>query len=408
MALTSFYTALTGINTSSSAINVVGDNIANMNTTAFKAGKATFSELLAGLSGTSAAGNPISFGLGAKLNGVDRVDTQGTITFTGESTDAAINGSGFFVVSTEEGALGFTRSGKFEFDKEGYFMSSDGFRVLGYTAVDGKIDTTGPIAPIEIRLGQTIRANATEEMSLSMNLDAQAADGSTFTSSVQVYDSLGAPHVLSVTFTKTGMGTWSWDAAMPSEEGTLNASGDFVFDNEGRMVSPADNPTLVLTGLSDGAADMQITLNLRDSAGNSLITGFASASAVSSTTQDGFAASLLKEISINSDGVIVGLTDHGQSIPVAQLALADFPNVQGLRKYQGSTFVPFVTSGEPSIGVAGTGGRGSIVGSSLEQSNVDMAQEFVNLIVAQRAYQANSRVIMTTDELYQDVLNMKR
>jgi flagellar hook protein FlgE len=336
------------------------------------------------------------------------MNTQGTVTFTGEPTDAAINGNGFFVVSTEDGGLGFTRSGKFEFNKDGYFVSADGYRVMGYMAVDGEIDTSGELTPIEVRLGQSIRAKATDEMSLSMNLDALAADDSTFTASVQVYDSLGAPHVVALTFTKTGTGTWSWDAALAGEEGTLNASGDLEFDNEGSMALPTDNPTLNITGLFDGAADMEITLNLWDSAGNSLITGFASASAVSSTTQNGFAASLLKEISINSDGVIMGLTDHGQTVPIAQLALADFLNVDGLRKYQGSTFVEFANSGEPSIGVARTGGRGSIVGSSLEQSNVDMAQEFINLIVAQRAYQANSRVIMTTDEMIQDVLNMKR
>ena len=407
MSLTSFYTALTGINNNSLAINVIGDNIANMNTTAFKAGLASFAELLAGLWGTSATGNPISFGLGCTLNGVDRNCNQGTITFTGISTDAAINGNGLFVVSND-GGMAYTRSGKFEIDKEGYLLSSDGFKVLGYSAVQGQIDTSGAVAPIMIKLGQSIEASATQNMSLAMNLDAQAADGEGFATGIQVYDSLGAAHVINMTFMKTGPGAWSWTAGMPMHEGTLDASGDLEFDSNGKLVPPAANPTLSITGLATGAADMEIEFNLMDAAGNSLITNYAGPSAVSSTTQNGFAASTLTEISINSKGVIVGLTQNGQAVELAQLALADFLNPQGLQKFQGSTFAAFPSSGEPSIGLAGTGGRGTIVGSSLEQSNVDMAQEFINLIVAQRSYQANSRVITTTDELYQDILNLKR
>ncbi len=405
--LTSFYTALTGINNNSLAINVIGDNLANLNTTAFKSSKASFSELLSGLSGTSTTGNPISFGLGSMLNGVERTTSQGTITYTGSTTDAAINGNGFFIVSTD-GGMGFTRSGKFEFDKDGNFVSADGFQVMGYPAVQGQIDTTAAIAPISIRKGQSIPAKATSTFSISENLDAQAADGSTFNSSVQIYDSLGTAHTLTLTFTKTGAGAWSWTAGIPAGEGTVAGSGNLQFDNTGKMTLPADNPTISLTGLTSGAADMQVAFNLRDTAGDPTITNYSSSSMVTWTSQDGFAASSLQNISINSDGVLIGLTDKGETIPLAQLALADFPNVEGLQKFQGSTFVGFNSSGEPSIGTAGTGGRGAVVGSSLEQSNVDMAQEFINLIVAQRAYQANSRVITTTDELYQDEINLKR
>jgi flagellar hook protein FlgE len=415
MPLTSFYTALTGLNNNSQAINVIGDNLANMNTTAFKSGKASFSELLAGLSGTSATGNPVSFGLGSTLNGIDRMTTQGTITYTGVATNAAINGNGFFVVSTE-GGIGFTRSGKFQFDKDGNFLSADGFQMLGYPAVNGVIDAGATISPIQIRKGQSIPAVATSEMSMMANLDAQAADGDTFSSGVQVYDSLGMPHSINVTFTKTGSGAWSWAATIPGVDtgGAVGSApveigtGDLEFDEYGRMTSPMANPTLSITGLASGAADMDIVFNLVDSVGNTFITDYAGESTVSRTTQNGLGSSNLKDISINSEGVIVGLTESGQSIPLAQLALANFPNVEGLQKYEGSTFVAFTSSGEPSIGAAGTGGRGAIVGSSLEQSNVDMAAEFVSLIVAQRAYQANSKVITTTDELYQDAINLIR
>ncbi len=415
MALTSFYTALTGLNNNSLAINIIGDNLANMNTTAFKSSKASFAELLSGLSGTSSNGNPISFGLGSSLNGVTRMSTQGTVTYTGRATDAAINGNGFFVVSTE-GGLGFTRAGRFEFDREGNLVSSDGFEVLGYMAVDGEIDNSGGIAPIETKKGQNIPARATQSFSISVNLDAAADDSSTFVSSVQIYDSLGMMHTIGVEFTKSSAGNWAWSAIIPARDtgGAVGdppveiGSGDLEFDSYGGLLNPVDNPTLSITGLSSGAADMDIIFRLRDDSGISYIANYGSPSSVSSTIQDGNGASVLKDIIIDSSGIIGGLLENGQVIPIAQLAIADFPNIEGLQKYLGSTFVAFTSSGDPSIGIAGTGGRGSIVGSSLEQSNVDMAQEFINLMVAQRAYQANSRVITTTDELYQESLNLKR
>ncbi len=410
MPLTSFYTALTGINNNSQAINVIGDNLANMNTVAFKASSASFSELLAGMSGTGATGNPISFGLGATLNGISRNTTQGTINYTGNSTDAAINGNGFFIVSIN-GGMGYTRAGNFEFDRDGNLITSDGFQLMGYMGVDGEIDTSGGIVPIEIRMGELVPANATTTMSLTTNLDAQAEIGDTYSSPIQIYDALGAPHNVTVTYAKTGAGAWSWQATIPAADttgSTTIGTGTLTFSDTGILTAPLTNPTLTLGGLVNGAADMTVEFSLFNSAGSPVITNYASASATSQTTQDGFAASALMKISIDSSGVIIGLTENGQSVPLAQLALANFPNVEGLAKYQGSTFAAFTSAGEPSIGVAGTGGRGSITGSSLEQSNVDMAQEFINLIVAQRAYQANSRVISTTDELYQESLNLKR
>jgi flagellar hook protein FlgE len=418
MSTTSIYTALTGINNASLALNVVGDNLSNMNTTAFKTSTASFSELLAGFSGTSAAGNPISLGLGSTLNGIDSNWTQGTIDNTGISTDAAINGNGFFVVSTN-GGMGYTRAGQFSFDQDGNLLSSDGFQVLGYPAVDGTIDTSAALQPINIKEGQIVPGTATTSLTVSANLDAQAADDTTFSSSVQVYDSLGSPHTVNLTFAKTGAGAWSWSATMSATDtggastdpAVQVGSGTLQFDGTGKLVvadPTAANPTLDLSGLADGANDMSVTFNLWDSSGNTYITNYASDSSVSSSSQNGYAASALNAISINSDGIIMGSTASGQSIQLAQLALADFPNVNGLQKYQGSTFAAFSTSGDPSIGVAGTGGRGTIAGSSVEQSNVDMAKEFVNLIVAQQAYESNSRVITMTEQIVQDSLNMVR
>jgi flagellar hook protein FlgE len=415
MPLTSFYTALTGLNNNSLAINIIGDNLANMNTTAFKSSKANFSELLSGLSGTSSTGNPIVLGLGSTLSGVKPMNTQGTITNTGVATDAAINGNGFFVVSTE-GGLGFTRAGQFELDKDGYLVSSDGFKVMGYQAVNGVVNTGGALGSIQIQKGQVVPAIVTTEMSLTANLDAEAADGSTFGTAIQVYDSLGAAHTITIEFAKTGAGSWSWSATIPAvDTGGLPTdspvqigSDTLSFDSSGKLTSPTTNPTLNITGLANLAADMNIDLGFLDADGNPLITSMAAESGVSSTIQNGSAATTLKDISIDSKGNIIGLMENGKSVPLAQLAIANFPNVDGLQKYKGSTFSAFTSSGEPSIGAAGSGGRGTIVGSSLEQSNVDMAQEFVNLIAAERAYQANSRIISTTDQLYQDSLNLKQ
>jgi flagellar hook protein FlgE len=410
MPLTSFYTALTGLNNNSMAINVIGDNLANMNTTAFKAGQANFAELLAGVSGTDAVGNPISVGLGSTLNGVSHNNSQGTIIGSGNSIDAAINGGGYFVVSNN-GDMAFTRSGSFKFDKTGNLLSADGFQVMGYMGANGVIDTAGAISPISISQGQLIPASATTSVSLTANLDGDAADGTTFAAPVTIYDSMGAAHNLTITFTKSATaGDWDWAAT--ADDGTLTGDTGTLTFTGAVMTTPADptgNPVINITGFTDGAEDMALTFNLFDADGNPIISSYAASdSSVSTTTQDGYAASSLSKVSIDNSGIVVGLTESGKSIQLAQLVLANFPNIEGLQKYKGSTFVAFSSSGEPSIGVAGSGGRGSIVGSALEQSNVDMAAEFVSLIKAQRAYQANSRIISTTDELYQDSLNLKR
>jgi flagellar hook protein FlgE len=415
MPLSSYYTALTGLNSNSTAINVIGDNLANMNTTGFKAGQATFAELMAGASGTDASGNPVSVGLGSMVNGIIHNNSQGTINSTGNSTDAAINGNGYFIVDAG-GELAYTRSGSFKLDSLGNLKSSDGFPVMGYMGVDGVVNTSGKLVPIIIHKGQIIPAGATANMSVSANINPQTPIDGTFSAPVQIYDSMGKAHTLTLAYTRTGPGAWSWIATLPAEEvggmaGDLPVtvgSGDMTFDGQGVLSSPTDNPVITITGLSNGAGDQNITLDLFDKDGKALLTSYARDSAISNTSQDGFGASALSELSIDASGLIIGKTESGKTIDLAQLVVSDFPNVEGLQKFKGSTFLAFTSSGSPSIGIAGTGGRGTIVGSSLEQSNVDMAVEFVNLIKAQRAYQASSKIISTTDELYQDSLNLKR
>jgi flagellar hook protein FlgE len=407
MPLTSFYSALSGLNNNALAINVIGNNLANMNTTAFKTSKTSFAELLGGFGGTGLDGNPLQVGLGATVAGITQILTQGSIAYTGRATDAAINGNGYFVVKTPEGGQGFTRAGNFSMSSTGELVNSLGFKVLGYRAVNGAIDISGGLSPVVIQSSTSMPAKATTEIDLGANLDAA---GSTYATSIQVYDSLGAAHTVTVNFTKAGSSSWTWSATIPASDITGATdpfelgSGSVTFDSAGALASSSavTSPALQATDLASGADPLAIALDL------SGLTGYAAASAVSSSSQNGYASSQLLGFAIDSNGVITGSYNNGQSQPLAQLAIAIFPNPEGLQKFMDGTAVSFTSSGEPSIGTAGTGGRGTISGSALEQSNVDIAQEFTNLIVAQRGYQANSRIITTTDELYQDAINIKR
>jgi flagellar hook protein FlgE len=415
MPLTSFNAALTGLNNNALQINVIGNNLANINSTAYKGSKASFAELLGGSADTSANGNPIQVGLGSFVPGVSPFFNQGSILYTGKVTDAAISGNGFFVVETNDGQ-GYTRAGNFGLTRLGEMVSSDGFRVLGYPAVNGVVSQTDVLSPITVLKGSSLPPLATTSIGIAANLDSREVAGGTFSTAVQIYDSLGSAHPLTITFTKASATGWSWDATLPAVDtgGTAAdppvsvGTGSITFDSNGILTAPAANPVLAISGLASGASPMSISFDILDSQGIPRFSGYASLSAVSSTTQNGYTSSVLKDISIDNKGVVSGVFENGQVQPIAQLAIATFANVEGLLKFKGSTFVTSGSSGEPSIGGAGNGGRGSITGSSLEQSNVDIAQEFTNLIIAQRGYQANSRVISTTDELYQDAINLKR
>ncbi len=413
--LTSFYTGMSGVSANSETINVIGNNLANMNTTGFKASRTNFAELLGSLS-YSADGNPIQVGLGTNSAGVSPMFSQGSIQTTGRSTDVAISGSGFFVVSTGSGNA-YTRAGNFSFSGTGELVNSDGYTVLGYMAAGGIINANAPLSPITIQGSRNLPPKATTTLGITANLDSQAAVNSTFSTAVQTFDSLGLAHTITFTFTKTGPTAWNWSASVPSLDTAGGAagsppvtigSGALAFDGSGIMTDPTANPTLSITGLADGAMDQQISFEVLDSNGYPRFTGNSGASAVSSVAQDGYASSTLRDVAIDGDGVIRGIYDNGQVNPLAQLALANFNNPEGLLKFTGSCFVKAASSGEPSIGTARTGGRGTVNGSSLELSNVDIAEQFTSLIIAQRGYQANSRVITTTDELYQEAINLKR
>jgi flagellar hook protein FlgE len=245
-----------------------------------------------------------------------------------------------------------------------------------------------------------------------MNLDATAAAGTSFSSSTPVYDSLGAPHVLTFNFTKASANNWNYSVTIPGADVgsatpvTLN-SGTLTFNGAGQLTAPAANVGgIAVTGFADGASNLTFSFN--GLAQPSTITQFASASAVSSSSQDGSPSGTLNSFSVDQSGVIQGVFSNGQSRAVGQLALASFANVDGLARDGSNSFQATIGSGAANVGTANSGGRGSLLGGSLELSNVDIATEFAALIVAQRGYQANAKTVTTFDQVTQDTINLKQ
>ncbi len=400
MPLTSFYSALTGLNNNAQTINVIGNNLANINTAAFKGGRTSFAERVGGSAEVNANGTSTQVGLGSIGTGVISIFSQGSIAYTGRSTDMAISGNGFFVVQTDDGQ-GYTRAGNFSFTRTGQLISADGYLVLGYSANNGVVDPTQAPQPITIQKGSTLPPKATTEVGITANLDSRTAADGTYSTTVQVFDSLGKASNIKFVFTKQADGTWNCSASGPNSattSGALTLSTESIDFSKGPFTAD-----ITVSGFYDSGTNATTSLTLKP-----VMTGYAADSSVSATNQNGYASSLLRDIAVDANGVVNGIFENGQVMPMAQLALANFPNVEGLLKFKGSTFVAQLTSGDPSVGTAGTGGRGSIAGSALEQSNVDIAQEFTNLIIAQRGYQAGSKVITTSDELYQEALQLKR
>jgi flagellar hook protein FlgE len=420
----SFSIPLSGLNASSTALSAISNDIANLNTVGYKGTTPEFADLFYQQIGTAGSGDPVQLGAGARVATVASVFTQGSIESTGVNTDMAIQGDGFFVTRDASGLLTYTRAGNFSVDSNGILTAADGSKVLGYPAVNGVIDTNQPLAPVAVAGGQVSPASATTQTQLNMNLDASAAVGSSFSTPVTVYDSLGTAHVLTYNFTKTGTNAWNYNITIPGADvGQATdqsiSSGTLGFDGTGALnavtvtaggtaAAPASGVTgIPVTGLADGANTLTFDWNFTNN-GNPLVTQVAGPSATSATHQDGFSSGSLLNFSLTKDGTIQGIFSNGRTAAIGQLALATFPNTQGLLRNGSNDFLSTLASGSPSTGVAGTGGRGTISGGALELSNVDVASEFSKLIVAQRGFQANAKTITTFDEVTQDAINLKR
>ena len=422
MSMGSFSASLSGMNANQQELAVIGNNLANINTVGFKASDVTFADLVSqSVGGTST--NPMQIGLGVTSGSISPNFSQGGVENTGIATDVAIQGQGFLVVGSGANHS-YTRAGNLTFDSTGKLVTSDGLAVQGYTQIDpvtNKIIATGQPTDITVPPGVLRQPTATTTMGTVTNLSSTAALASTFNSSVQIYDTLGVAHVATVTYTNTGNGAWSYSMTVPGADvtggvvGTPSVinSGTMTFDNAGQLlqVNGAAAADVTVTGPAwkNGAAATNVTWQLLDpTSGQSTITNYAAPSGTSSVTQNGSAAGATNGITIDANGNINASFGAGQTVTVAQLALASFNNANGLVRLGANNFGESQASGTASVGTAGTAGRGTLIGSSLEQSNVDMAQEFTKMILAQRGYQANSKSITVSDQLLMDTLNLIR
>lgn len=413
-----FSASLSGLFANQQKLSVIGNNLANINTVAFKSSSVQFMDLVSQNVGGSGA-NPMQIGLGVTTGAISPNFTQGGLESTGVNSHVAIQGRGFFIVGNGGNDRSYTRAGDFSFDNNGRMVSAEGLPVQGYTQVDaltGEIITTGQPSDVVIPPGVLRAPAATTSFSTVSNLNANAAVGATFTASVELYDALGAEHVATITYTKTGPGAWSYDIGVDGGDvtgGTLGTpisigTGNVTFNANGVMTAPAADVVVTSPAWANGAAATNFTWDLFDENNAPTLTGFAATSATSSKTQNGYAAGTMNPITIDADGRIQASVGAGRTVVIAQLAIANFNNPQGMQKLGSNRFAETQASGIANIGVANTGGRGAVAGSALEQSNVDIAQEFTQMILAQRGYQANSRSITVADELLVETLNLKR
>jgi flagellar hook protein FlgE len=394
-------------------LQTVSNNLANMNTDGYKDQTLTFADIFAQSGATNGAGDPMQTGAGVTVSSTESNFTEGNLNATGTASNMAISGSGFFVVQSSSGQVNYTRAGDFTTNNEGQLVAPDGFLLMGYPAVDGAVNQSASLQPLQVGTGVAIPATASTTIGVTANLNSDTAVGGQGTAStVTVYDSLGSAHNLSINYTKTGANTWTYTVTIPPSDLTGGASvnttvgsGTLNFSNAGVLTSTTNVVPISITGLSDGASNMSVSGPF-GSASSPTITQTASANSTSATSTNGFAGGTLSTYAVQPDGTIEGTFSSGNTMALGQVALASFGNVQGLSDVGNNNYVPTAASGSAVVGLAGTGGRGTIVGGSVEESNVDIASEFAKLIVAQQAYSANAKSITTFNQVSQATLQM--
>lgn len=507
--MASFYIPLTGLNADSTALNTIANDLANMNTTGFKSQSVNFSDLFYQQIGEAGSGDPIQRGSGTQVASIESDFSNGSPDSTGVDTNVALQGNGFFVVGSDNNTL-LTRDGDFSLDQNGNLITSDGLSVMGFPALNGQVNTNAALAPMHIPVGEVEPPSATSTFGMTATLDSSANVGANLSGQVPVYDSLGNPYQATVTYTKTGTNTWSYDVTLPdtlaansssaagvntlvynfgtsgatlatvdpstnltitgpnasgvsttivapavtagetisdyandlqnaltaagitgtvtpnagqltisgtgiSATGSViqdpvssaSTAGTLTFDSNGNLVTPSTNVAgITFSGLSDGASNMSLTWNLFDTTGASTLTQVDQTSAVSSTTQNGFASGNYSSFSIGSDGTVTATFDNGQKLNIGQLALGNAVNLQGLEDVGSTDYATTLASGTATIGTSGTAGLGTMQGGALEGSNVNISAEFSDLIIAQRAFEANSKAVTTFDTITQETINM--
>jgi len=404
----SMFSAVSGLRNHQVKMDVIGNNIANVNTVGYKTSRVTFQDMLCqtirgatapqgGLGGS----NPQQVGLGMLVRTIDTIHTQGSLESTGKLTDLAIQGDGFFVLN-DGTANRYTRAGIFDINLQKNLVDpSTGLKVMGWQADDaGAIDTTLPPSEIFIPIGELMVAKESGNVVLAGNLDADPTGPATV--SVQVYDSLGVAHTLVLEFTESAVeNTWDWQwqadgGAWSGNVGTITFNADGTYNTEsGASIS---------IPLANGASTPLVI----DPDFSNLTQFDALDSNVIIRNQDGFCMGVLETFTIGSDGIITGVFSNGMNETLARIALAVFGNSGGLMRAGGTMFQQSTNSGEVRLVAPGESGVGSIIPGSLEMSNVDLAQEFTNMITTQRGFQANSRIITTSDEMLMELVNLKR
>jgi flagellar hook protein FlgE len=396
--LRSLFSGISGLRAHQQMMDVTGNNIANVNTTGYKSSQTVFQDTLsqmvnaAGAPQNQAGGtNPAQVGLGVRTASINSNFSQGAAQTTGKASDMMIQGDGFFVVKSGGEAL-YTRAGSFTFDANGSLTTPNGQIVQGWSADSaGAVNTAGTPGDIKLPIGVSLAPTVTDSITLTGNFSNEAVVGDTKNIPIKVYDANGAASILDTKFQKVDANTWS--VTLPD-----GSTQSLVFNN-GRPVGEPD----ANTGLDSGKITVgAFKFDIHD------LTQYSGNTEARVSNSNGSGAGILSSYTVSNTGQIVGVFSNGLKQTLGQLSLANFNNVNGLEKIGDSMFRSTVNSGLAQVGAAGSAGLGMISSGALEMSNVDLAQEFTNLVIAQRGFQANSRVITTSDEILQELVNLKR
>jgi flagellar hook protein FlgE len=403
------YTGLTGLNSNGEAMAVLSDNIANLTTTGFKYSQVSFEDLMAQTISTGSGLGQV--GRGGQISEITPIFSQGSLETSSDAVDVAITGTGFLMVKEPTAAaLYYTRDGNFSLNKDGYLVNASGYRVQGKVVDPTTGTATGTDTDIIIEQNYS-NPQPTANMDMVLNLNSNALVNDTYSSALAVYDSLGNSHSVNMTYTKSATNTWDVTATI---DGTYAVA---LVDHGGAVLSPL---TFTDAGTLSGGGDYDLTLTSppmsagstvrlqMGSTGGGSTTQFAASSVTNYASQDGYGPGYLEGVSINNEGIITGTYSNGQVKPLYQLSLARFNAPSKLHREGSNLYTETQDSGVALTGAPSSNGLGSITSNSLEQSNVDLGEQFVHMIVYQRAFQANSRIITTSDTMLEEVLNLKR
>jgi flagellar hook protein FlgE len=403
-----FRVALSGLNAASAELNVTANNIANSNTTGFKQSRAEFADLFP-VSSYGVAAN--ATGAGSRLSRVAQQFEQGAINFTNNSLDLAISGEGFFTLS-DNGATVYSRAGAFGTDRSGFVVNAAGQRLQVFPALAGGGFDTARLADLQLstsdnpprastRVTAGVNLPASAEPPATATFDATDPSSYNFTRSVTVFDSLGAAHTANLFFVR-GVNPNEWNVHAQIDGNDVGGPNALTFSDSGTLLTPA-NGEITLPGYApgNGAADLNLTLDLARA------TQFGDSFSLAELSQDGYATGRLTGIEITQEGIVQARYTNGQATPLGQIALANFPNPQGLQQLGNGTWGESFAAGQVLRGAGGDADFGLVQAGALEASNVDLTEQLVNMITAQRNFQANAQMISTADQITQTVINIR-